>query len=147
WYPAVPTVHQAILAHATLHHDIIACCPLRFIRSGSATLPPPVRAELERVFNVPVIETYGLTETSVIACHPPPQRQRKAGSVGMPVGIEVAIMDAMGTLLPAGVLGEIVVRGGTVMQGYGNDPIANRHAFTQGWFRTGDQGYLDAEDY
>ena len=147
WYPAVPTIHQAILVRATLHRESIAGCPLRFIRSGSAALPSQVRTDLERVFNVPVIETYGLTETSVIACHPPPRRQRKAGSVGMPVGIEVAIMDVMGTLLPVGALGEVVVRGATVMQGYDNDPMANRHAFTQGWFRTGDLGYLDAEGY
>ena len=64
WYTAVPTIHQAILAHAALHREIIARCPLRFIRSASASLPPQVLAELERVFNAPVIESYGMTETS-----------------------------------------------------------------------------------
>ncbi len=64
WYTAVPTIHQAILARATLHREIIARCPLRFIRSGSASLPPQVLAELERVFNAPVIVAYGMTEAS-----------------------------------------------------------------------------------
>jgi amino acid adenylation domain-containing protein len=146
-YPAAPTIHQAILAHAPLHHEIIARCPLRFIRSGSAALPLQVRAELEGVFNVPVIETYGMTETSMITCNPPPQRQRKAGSVGMAAGPEVAIVGEGGALLPAGETGEIVVRGAAIMQGYDNNPTANGLAFRHGWFRTGDQGYLDAEGY
>ena len=92
WYTAVPTMHQAILAHAALHHDIITRCPLRFIRSGSAALPPQVLADLERVFHAPVIEIYGLTETSGhMTCHPVPGRKRKAGSVGVAAGPEVAI--------------------------------------------------------
>src|SRR5262249_46578445 len=93
-------------------------------------------------------ETYGMTEASgQVTCNPPPQRQRKVGSVGAAVGPEVAIMDEHGTILPPGKTGEIVVRGATVMQGYANDPTANQHAFTHGWFRSGDQGYLDADGY
>jgi acyl-CoA synthetase (AMP-forming)/AMP-acid ligase II/acyl carrier protein len=147
WYPAVPTVHQAILAYTTQHRDMVASCPLRFIRSGSAALSSKVLAELEMVFNVPVIETYGMTETSIITCHSPLQRQRKTGSVGVAAGPEVAIMDETGALLPAGETGEIVVRGTTVMQGYDNDAIANGSAFAHGWFRTNDQGYLDTDGY
>ena len=56
-------------------------------------------------------------------------------------------MDEVGTLLPAGEIGEIVVRGPTVMQGYDNNPMANKSAFTHGWFRTGDQGYIDTDGY
>ena len=148
WYTAVPTIHQEILAHASLHREIIARCPLRFIRSGSASLPPRVLTELERVFHAPVIEHYGMTETSSqVICNPLPPRQRKPGSVGVAVGIEVAIMDEAGALLPASATGEIVVRGPNVMHGYDGDPAANRSAFTQGWFRTGDQGYLDTDGY
>jgi acyl-CoA synthetase (AMP-forming)/AMP-acid ligase II/acyl carrier protein len=147
WYPAVPTVHQAILIYAAQYPEVIARCPLRFIRSGSAALPSRVLAELETVFHVPVIETYGMTETSVIACHSPRQRQRKMGSVGMAAGPEVAIMDETGNLLPAGETGEIVVRGPTVMPGYDNDATANQGAFVHGWFRTNDQGYLDTDGY
>jgi amino acid adenylation domain-containing protein len=148
WYTAVPTIHQAILARAPLHREIIARCPLRFIRSASAVLPPHVLMELEAVFHTQVIETYGATEVSGhITCQPLPSRPRKTGAVGMAAGPEVAIMDARGTLLPAGETGEVVVRGPSLMQGYDNDPTANQNAFVSGWFRTGDQGYMDAEGY
>jgi acyl-CoA synthetase (AMP-forming)/AMP-acid ligase II len=56
-------------------------------------------------------------------------------------------MDAQGTLLPAGEIAEIVVRGAAVMQGYDNDPSANESAFTHDWLRTGDAGYLDSDGY
>jgi acyl-CoA synthetase (AMP-forming)/AMP-acid ligase II/acyl carrier protein len=147
WYAAVPTMHQAILACAALHREIIVRCPLRFIRSSSSALPLQVLTELERVFDAPVIEAYGMTEASSIACNPLPPRPRKPGSVGVTIGPEVAIMDETGTLLRAGETGEIVVRGVTVMQGYDNDPLATRSAFMHGWFRTGDQGFLDADGY
>jgi acyl-CoA synthetase (AMP-forming)/AMP-acid ligase II/acyl carrier protein len=147
WYSAVPTMHQAVLAHAAAHRQIIADTPLRFIRSSSAFLPPQVLAELESVFNVPVIEAYGTTEASMITCNPLPPRRRKAGSGGIAVGQEVAIMDAADSILPPSMVGEIVVRGAAVMQGYENNPVANRSAFTHSWFRTGDVGYLDADGY
>jgi acyl-CoA synthetase (AMP-forming)/AMP-acid ligase II/acyl carrier protein len=147
WYTAVPTIHQAILAWAAAHREILTRCPLRLIRSAAAELPPQVRAELERVFDAPVIDGYGMTEAPSIACNPLPPRQRKVGSVGLPAGPEVAIMGEAGRLLPSGEVGEVVVRGASVMQGYENNPAANERAFINGWFRTGDQGYLDAEGY
>jgi acyl-CoA synthetase (AMP-forming)/AMP-acid ligase II len=147
WYTAVPTIHQAILAHASLHYETVARYPLRFIRSGSASLPPQGLAELEKLFNAPVIEGYGTTEAPLIACNPLPPRRHKTGSVGVTVGPEIAIMDEVGTLLPTGETGEIVVRGASVVQGYSNNPTADRSAFTHGWFRTGDQGYLDPDGY
>ncbi len=148
WYAAVPTMHQVILAHAAQYRDSITLCPLRFIRSGAASLPPPVLAELERVFDAPVLKGYGLTETcGRITCDPLPPQSRKPGSVGVIASPEVAIMDAEGRLLPAGATGEIVVRGPNVMQGYENDPVANQEAFIHDWFRTGDEGYLDDDGY
>ena len=148
WYTAVPTIHQAILARAALHRDIIARCPLRFIRSAAASLPRQIMTELESIFHAPVIENYGMTEASShVTCNPLPPRVRKPGSVGVTIGPEVAIMDEVGTVLPAGETGEIVVRGASIMHGYENNPTANREAFTHGWFRTGDQGYLDADGY
>jgi acyl-CoA synthetase (AMP-forming)/AMP-acid ligase II/acyl carrier protein len=147
WYTAVPVIHQAILAHAAINHEIIARCPLRFIRSGSAALPLQVLTELERVFNVPVIVSYGMTEVPLITSNPLPPRERKTGSVGVAAGPEVAIMGEGGDLLPAGEIGEIVVRGSNVFQGYDNNPMANKSAFTDGWFRTGDQGCLDTNGY
>jgi acyl-CoA synthetase (AMP-forming)/AMP-acid ligase II len=148
WYTAVPAIQQAILGQAALHHETIARYPLRFIRSASAPLPPRVQAELEQVFQTPVLESYGMTETaSQITSNPLPPWPRKAGSVGVVAGPDVAIMDDKGRLLAAGEIGEVVVRGASVFQGYDNDPIANRNAFTHGWFRTGDQGFWDAEGY
>jgi amino acid adenylation domain-containing protein len=148
WYSAVPTIHQAVLARATLHRDIVTRSPLRFIRSASASLAPRVFMELEKVFNAPVVEAYGLTETSTaITCNPLPPRPRKIASVGIAVGTAVAIMREDGVMLPEGQIGEIVVRGMSVMQGYDNDPTANQRAFVHGWFRTGDEGYLDSDGY
>ena len=88
-----------------------------------------------------------MTECPSIACNPLPPRPHKVGSVGVATGPEVAIMDERGTLLPAGETGEIVVRGTSVMQGYDNDPLANQHTFTHGWFRTGDEGFVDSAGY
>ena len=148
WYQAVPAMHQAIMAHAVEYREAIVRCPLRFIRTGTAPLPPPVRDDLERVFSTRVVEVYGTVEASgPVTCNPPPFRQRKAGAVGVAIGPEVAIMNEVGCLLPMGEIGEVVVRGATVMQGYDNNSMANRSAFTQGWFRTGDQGYLDTDGY
>jgi amino acid adenylation domain-containing protein len=148
WYTAAPSLHQAILAEAASHHGIIAPCPLRFIRSAAAPLPPPVLAALERAFNVPVIEAYGMTEAAAqITSNPLPPRERKVGSVGIAVGVDIGIIDGEGNLLPPGESGEIVIRGPSLMQGYENNPEANAHAFTQGWFRTGDQGYIDTDGY
>ena len=148
WYTAVPTIHQAILAHAEAHSDVLARCPLRFIRSASAALPPKVITALERVFQAPVIESYGLTEAaSHVTCNPLPPRVRKIGSVGVSIGPDVAIRDDTGTVLPAGEVGEISIRGASIMQGYAHAPRRSDDALIQGWFRTGDQGYMDRDGY
>jgi acyl-CoA synthetase (AMP-forming)/AMP-acid ligase II/acyl carrier protein len=146
WYTAVPTMHQAILARAALNREIIARRPLRFIRTGAAPCPPWVMAELESVFDCPVIEGYGMTEATPITTSNLLSR-RKPGSVGPAAGPEVAIMDEAGLLLSPGQSGEIVVRGDNVTPGYEGNPQANASAFTNGWLRTGDQGYLDDEGY
>ncbi|WNG33019.1 AMP-binding protein [Archangium violaceum] len=148
WYTAVPTMHQAILSRASRNTESIRAGRLRLIRSSSSSLPPQVMEELEQVFGVPVIESYGMTEAShQMASNPLPPRPRYAGSVGCAAGPEVAIMDEAGNLLPPGSLGEVVIRGRNVMAGYENNPEANAKAFSQGWFRTGDQGVLDEAGY
>ena len=148
WYSAVPTMHQAILERAKSNSDVIKSVPLRLIRSSSASLPPQVMAELEKAFNAPVIESYGMTEAShQMASNPLPPGERKPGSVGMAAGPDVAIMDNEGKMLPKGETGEIVIRGPNVTHGYENNPDANASAFTDGWFRTGDQGFIDDDGY
>ena len=148
WYTAVPTMHQAVLGLAARNQAIIANGRLRFIRSSSSSLPPQVMTAVEEAFGVPVIESYGMTEAAhQMASNPLPPRPHYAGSVGIAAGPDVAIMDEEGNLLPVGGLGEIVIRGRNVTAGYENNPDANAKAFTNGWFRTGDQGTLDQDGY
>lgn len=148
WYTAVPTMHQAILSRARHNQDSVAAARLRLIRSSSASLPPQVMAELESTFNAPVIESYGMTEAAhQMASNRLPPGARKPGSVGVAAGPEIAIMDGQGTLLAAGETGEVVIRGPNVTSGYQNNADANAKAFTNGWFRTGDQGVMDDEGY
>ncbi len=148
WYSAVPTMHQTILSRAANNADAIAANPLRFIRSSSASLPPQVLLELEKVFGCPVIESYGMTEAAhQMASNPLPSAKRIPGSVGIAAGPEVAIMDEAGNILPRESVGEIVIRGENVTLGYENNSKANAEAFTNGWFRTGDQGVMNAEGY
>ncbi|HEX2250800.1 MAG TPA: condensation domain-containing protein, partial [Gemmatimonadales bacterium] len=148
WYTAAPTIHQIILENARLHPEITAHSPLRFIRSASSAMPRQVMADLERIFRVPFIEAYGMTEAAPqIASNRLPPHKRKPGSVGLAAGPDVAIMDEAGNLMPPGETGEVVIRGVNVMQAYENNSTTNRSAFTQGWFRTGDLGHVDSDDY
>lgn len=148
WYTAVPTMHQTILARAGRNAEIIKRNPLRFLRSSSSSIPPQVIAELEQVFGAPLIEAYGMTEAAhQMASNPLPPAKRKPGSVGLPGGPDVEIMDEAGNILAPNTVGEIVIRGPNVTAGYENNPKANGEAYTNGWFRTGDQGVKDAEGY
>jgi acyl-CoA synthetase (AMP-forming)/AMP-acid ligase II len=148
WYTGVPTMHQAILGRAARNAAIVKSARLRLVRSSSASLPPQVMAELEKTFGAPVIEAYGMTEAAhQMASNPLPPQPRKPGSVGLPAGPDVAVMDEAGKLLPADAVGEIVIRGANVTPGYKNNATANAAAFTNGWFRTGDQGVMDADGY
>jgi acyl-CoA synthetase (AMP-forming)/AMP-acid ligase II len=148
WYTAVPTMHQALLGLAGRHTSTIAAGRLRFIRSSSASLPAQAMTELEAAFGVPMIESYGMTEAAhQMASSPLPPRPRFPGCVGIAAGPDIAIMADDGRLLPAGSLGEVVIRGRNVTAGYENNPSANATAFINGWFRTGDQGTLDEAGY
>ncbi len=148
WYSAVPTMHQAVLSRVQGLPVQPVRSSLRFIRSSSAALPPPVMEGLEAAFGVPVIESYGMTEAAhQMASNPLPPKTRKPGSVGLAAGPEVVILAETGRLLAAGRTGEVAIRGPNVTGGYVNNPAANATAFSNGWFRTGDQGYLDPEGY
>lgn len=148
WYTAVPTMHRAIVADAIGQDDVIERCPLRFIRSSSAPLPAQVFDELGQIFHVPVLEAYSMTEAAhQMTCNPLTPGEQRPGTVGLPTGPQVALLDESGRILPAGETGEIVIRGPTVMSGYEANPDANAEAFVDGWFRTGDQGRFDANGY
>jgi acyl-CoA synthetase (AMP-forming)/AMP-acid ligase II len=148
WFSAVPTMHQMLLTRAERNAEIIKANPLRFIRSSSAPLPPVILERIEQVFNAPLLESYGMTEAShQMASNPLPPKLHKAGSVGYGCGVDVGIMDDNGILLGENQLGEVVVRGENVFDGYENNPEANATAFVNGWFRTGDQGVMDEDGY
>jgi acyl-CoA synthetase (AMP-forming)/AMP-acid ligase II len=104
--------------------------------------------DLEAALQAPVVEAYGMTEAAhQMTSNPLPPRELRPGSVGVAAGPEVAVMDDEGRVLPAGTTGEIVIRGDNVTRGYLDNPQANATAFTDGWFRTGDQGLIDADGY
>ena len=148
WYTAVPTMHQSILDRAARNPDVLERHRLRFLRSSSASLPPQVMQRLEETFRAPVIEAYGMTEAAhQMASNPLPPLLRKPGSVGPSAGPEMAIMNEAGDLLPRGEIGEVVIRGPNVTAGYLANPEANAAGFSDGWFRTGDQGRIDEEGY
>ena len=148
WYSGVPTMHQAILQRSKNNQDIIRNSPLRFIRSSSAPMPKPVLLEIEKTFNCPVIEAYGMTEAShQIASNPLPPKIRKNGTVGLKAGPEVEIMDETGNILQRNKIGEIVIKGETVIKKYANNEMANLSSFFDSWFKTGDLGLIDKDGY
>ncbi len=147
WYSAVPTIHTILLNNAT-ESDAGKGRQFRFVRSCSSALAPATQQRYEALFGTPVLQAYGMTEAAhQIATNPLPPAQRKENSVGLPYGVEVTVLDDAGNELPRGREGEVSLRGPNVTRGYLANPAANAAAFTNGWFRTGDNGYLDADGY
>jgi acyl-CoA synthetase (AMP-forming)/AMP-acid ligase II len=148
WYTGVPTMHQAILLRAPGNAEVVRNHRLRFIRSSSSSMPVTVIEQLESLYGVPVIEAYGMTEAAhQMASNALPPRPRKPGTVGPAAGPEIRVVDTTGATVPPGTMGEIVIRGPNVMTAYENNPTANADAFYGDWFRTGDQGTMDADGY
>lgn len=153
WYTAVPTMHQTILARARRNPSAAQAAALRFLRSSSASLPPPVFHELGELFGCPVIESYGMTEAAHQMTSNPVERGRqKPGSVGLPAGPQVRLADEQGRFVATGEIAEICISGPNVTPGYLANDKANAEAFFTDatgvrWFRTGDQGRFDDEGY
>jgi oxalate---CoA ligase len=141
WFSAVPAVLAEILER---ERDSIRGSSLRFIRSSGAPLPAAIADRVEALFGVPVFSAYGLSEAATISSESPTSRRR--GSCGRPAG-EIRIVDESGQSVAAGKPGEIAVRGISVFDGYLGDPAATRQAFRDGWFHTGDIGYLDSDGF
>jgi|SRR5579872_43770 len=145
WYSGVPTMHKMLLSRLRQKIDTGS---LRFIRSCSAPFSVESVHTMEEMLGVPVVEAYGMTEAAhQVSSNPLPPLTRKAGSVGLAAGIEISIVDGNGNHLQTGERGEVVIQGPTVFSGYENNLEANVKAFVNGWFRTGDQGYIDKECY
>lgn len=148
WYTAVPTIHQIILdRHQSKPEPVYP--KLRFIRSCSASLAPTILVRLEESFGAPVLEAYAMTEAShLMASNPLPEDgPHKPGSVGKPVGQEMAVLNEEGEIQKAETNGEVCIRGPNVTKGYKNNPEANTTAFQFGWFHTGDLGFFDSDGY
>ncbi|MFI9274418.1 long-chain fatty acid--CoA ligase [Kitasatospora sp. NPDC052896] len=145
----VPTMYLALLAAA---RSDPRRPPLDRVFSGGAALPVAVLEEIRATFGCPVYEGYGLTETSPVVAYNQPAWPTRPGTVGRPIrGVDVAIaraeVEGRIELLPAGEVGEVVIRGHNVMAGYLNRPEATAEVIVDGWFRSGDLGRLDADGY
>jgi long-chain acyl-CoA synthetase len=120
---------------------------LRFAMCGSAPVPAEVMKKFEETFNCPVIEGYGLSESTCRSTFNPPDERRRPGSCGMPIGNEMKVVDDVDNEVAEGELGEIVLRGENILKGYFKNPEATEKAFRGGWFHTGDVGYRDKEGF
>src|ERR1700720_2959565 len=146
WYSGVPTMHQLLLART--RQKPAEADSLRFIRSCSAPLSSELIHKIEGLFGVPFVEAYGMTEAAhQMTSNPLPPRHRKAGSVGVGAGLRISVMDKEGNHLGTNQRGEVAIQGANVFRGYANNPEANARAFVDGWFRTGDEGFLDTDCY
>lgn len=145
WVSLVPTMLAMLLT--TERPDFLDRSSLRFIRTASEPLPQENLKRFEAKFGIPVIETYGLSEAaSTVAANPVPPGKHKAGSVGLPLGVKVKVCDReSGKALSKNEVGEIWIKGPSVMKKYENN--LSKGSFTNGWFKTGDLGFLDEDGY
>jgi acyl-CoA synthetase (AMP-forming)/AMP-acid ligase II len=143
-YTGTPTMFQIIVAMAKDHREVVSRSKLKWMVTGAAAMPYKLMRELEGTFGVPVIETYVASE-GMVGVSPLPPLVRKHAAV-IPC-IDVAIIDELGNVVPTGTLGEITVRGPNISKGYEDDPETNELAFFNGWFKTGDLGYMDGDGY
>lgn len=146
WYSASPTMHLVISEAlesipAGLKHQV------RFTSSGGAKMTEAVRSKLETKLGIPLLEHYGMTEASQVSANMPGPGPSKPGTVGVPPAGTVMIAGEDGLPLPQGETGEILISGPNVMKGYLNNPVLNQQAFRDGWFRTGDLGYVDPDGF
>ena len=149
-FAGVPTMYWALLNYPDADKfDLKKIAGnLKLAGSGGASLPLEVLRAFEEKYQVPILEGYGLSETSPVVTFNHLDKERKPGSEGRPVwGVEVRVVDTDDKPLPAGEPGEVLVRGHCVMTGYLNNPEATAEAFRGGWFHTGDIGQLDEDGY
>lgn len=148
--PGVPTLFNALAAHPRLRRDPDALRSLRLIVSGASALHLETRNRFEQLTGGQIIEAYGLTETLISPVCSPVFGHRKNGSVGLPapdVDIRIVDADSAAQVLPAGEIGEILIRSPQVMSGYWRNPEETAAVLRDGWIHTGDLGYLDEEGY
>ncbi|HXG86476.1 MAG TPA: long-chain fatty acid--CoA ligase [Pyrinomonadaceae bacterium] len=146
----VPTMYWAILEYVEENdYDVSKIAEhLKVPTSGGAPMPVEVMKDFERVFGIRVLEGYGLSETSPLACFNHFEKPSKPGTVGQPIfGVEIKCFDENDCEVKRGLRGEVVIRGHNIMKGYYKRPEATAEAFKNGWFHTGDIGTMDDEGY
>jgi long-chain acyl-CoA synthetase len=145
-FEGVPTMYHAMLNHPD--RDQYDISSLRTCVSGGSAMPVEVMRGFEQAFGCVVLEGYGLSETSPVASFNHLDREHKPGSIGTPIkGVEMKVVDENDEELPAGEVGEIVIRGHNVMKGYWNRPDATAEVMRGGWLRTGDMARVDEDGY
>jgi len=152
WSSIVPTIIKYLLDRAEREPyrfgDDERLAAFRFARSASAPLAAVTLDQWEQVFKLPMIETLGLTETAgTVASNPLPPAAHKAGSVGLPYGNEIIIVDEQGRECPPQQVGELIIRGNNLLDYYYKNPEATESSLRDGWFYTGDLGKKDEEGY
>jgi acyl-CoA synthetase (AMP-forming)/AMP-acid ligase II/acyl carrier protein len=148
WFQGVPTTLYELFAYAKRNNIEPSGTSLRFIRSVASSLSPRLMQQIESLFGVPVLQTFGMTEAGpLITTNRLPPVKRVAGSVGQSCGPEIRIVSSDDEELSRGSIGEIAIRGANVISEYEDAPDANERAFRGGWFHTGDTGYLDDENF
>jgi long-chain acyl-CoA synthetase len=145
-FEGVPTMYEAMLHHP--ERKRFDTSSLKLCISGGSAMPVELIRRFEDAFACSVMEGYGLSETSPVASFNPPDRERKPGSIGVPVeGVEMKVVDDEDKEVPRGEIGEIVIRGHNVMKGYWNQPDATAEAIRDGWFHSGDMARVDEDGY
>ena len=146
-FPGVPTMYLALMREAARHPEDFTS--IKFCFSGAAPLSAQVQADFEAITHGKLVEGYGLSEAGPATHGNPFTDECRTGSIGLPLpGVDAAIVDQeTGEPLPIGSIGELVVKGSNVMQGYWKREEETRTVFRDGWLRTGDLGKMDADGY
>jgi len=142
----VPTMFGALLNHP--ERESFDTSSLRNCITGGASMPVEVLRGFEDAFGAIILEGYGLSETSPVACSGHPDMERKPGSIGTPIeGVEMRVVDEDDNEVAQGEVGEVVIRGHNIMKGYWNKPEATEEAMRGGWFHSGDMARIDEDGY
>jgi long-chain acyl-CoA synthetase len=146
-FPGIPTMYLALMREAGKHPEDLRS--IKYCISGAAPLPAKVQSDFEAITGGRLVEGYGLSEASPVTHCNPLTDQRRTGSIGLPFpGVYAAIVNqATGEPVPIGEVGELVVKGPNIMQGYWNRTEETSQTFRNGWMRTGDLGKMDADGY
>lgn len=146
FFPGVPTMYNAFVNHPNVKEYGLDC--LKVCSSGSAPLPKEILRRFKEITGVPILEGYGLSETSPSTHRNPIHAKRKVGSIGIPIPLtDSKVVDDHGNEVNIGEIGELIIKGPQVMKGYYQKPEETAEALRDGWLYTGDLATMDEEGY